>query len=277
MVNNFALIVGAMKCGTTSLFQYLKQHPQVCPCEPKKEPDFFCDDDNYSKGIKWYSQLWSYEPGVHKIAMEGSTNYTKIRTTEVVERILETQSEFSLNFKFIYIMRNPLERIESQYTNGLRASWGKNMMDLEKGIDPKFIEISKYAKQISEYYKKFPANNILLLNFNDLKDDAPSVLKKICHFLNLDSSFEFKDTSKVYHPNQGKFIDGSIWPFVEPVSKFIPSKPRKAIRRKLGRKIKGNIKLSLEQRSFILNELRPDLEKLKGEYGVDISKWGIEV
>ncbi len=47
MINNFALIIGAMKCGTTSLFSYLAQHPEISACQPK-EPDFFSYDDHDS-------------------------------------------------------------------------------------------------------------------------------------------------------------------------------------------------------------------------------------
>lgn len=45
MINNFAVIIGCMKCGTTSLFYYLSQHPQIAACNPK-EPNFFADDLN---------------------------------------------------------------------------------------------------------------------------------------------------------------------------------------------------------------------------------------
>ena len=45
MIANFALIIGAMRCGTTSLFSYLSQHPEVAPSTPK-EPDFFANDGN---------------------------------------------------------------------------------------------------------------------------------------------------------------------------------------------------------------------------------------
>ncbi|MEM9006730.1 MAG: sulfotransferase domain-containing protein [Cyanobacteria bacterium P01_F01_bin.86] len=277
MVDNFVLMVGAMKCGTTSLFRYLAEHPQVCPCEFKKEPNFFEHDKNYAKGFEWYQSLWNYDPAIHKVALEGTTNYTKFRTSKVVDRIAEVQQNFNCGFRFIYIMRNPIERIESHYTHGLSTKWGQKLMKLDRGVDPKLIEISSYAKQITEYQKRFSASDILLLNFDDLKRDTPNTLKQICQFLEIDTAFDFQNTSKNYHPTQGKLIDGPLWPFVEPGTRFIPKRYRQAIRQRLGQTIKGNLKLSLEQRDFVLDELKDDLRKLKVEYDVDISSWGIEI
>ncbi|MEM9906107.1 MAG: hypothetical protein AAF921_13900 [Cyanobacteria bacterium P01_D01_bin.44] len=54
------------------------------------------------------------------------------------------------------------------------------------------------------------------------------------------------------------------------------TKQRSAIRRKLGSAIEGNVRLSQEQRHFVLDELRDDLQKLKEDYGVSISDWKLE-
>src|ERR1700728_3618911 len=47
------IVIGAAKCGTTSLHHYLSQHPQICMSH-KKELDFFCEDANWQKGQAWY-------------------------------------------------------------------------------------------------------------------------------------------------------------------------------------------------------------------------------
>ncbi|MEL7356077.1 MAG: sulfotransferase [Cyanobacteria bacterium J06560_6] len=275
MINNFVLIVGAMKCGTTSFFNYLAEHPQVCPCEPKKEPNFFASDDNYAKGLEWYRSLWNYNPSVHKVALEGSTSYTKMKTPEVVERILETRDRTNVHFRFIYIVRDPIERVESHYTHALTTKWGKNMMRLEQGIDRKLIKISRYAEQIDAYYKKFPDKDILLLNFSDIKQDPSGTLQKTCQFLNLDTSFDFQNVSRNYHPTKGKVINSRIWPFVKPFSELLPDGKSEALRKKLGHTIEGNIRLSSAQRSLVLDELRDDLKKLETAYNVDISRWKV--
>lgn len=109
MNNNFALIIGAMKCGTTSLFYYLSEHPQVSAAEDK-EPHFFSDDCTFTKGITWYQSLWEWKPE-HRIALEASTTYAmQPKYPNAAQRIAQLENA---QFRFIYIMRHPFARIES--------------------------------------------------------------------------------------------------------------------------------------------------------------------
>jgi hypothetical protein len=273
MINNFALIIGAMKCGTTSLFKYLSQHPQISISTPK-EPDFFQNDSNFFKGTEWYQGLWEFDSTIHKVALEGSTNYTKHRTQKVVERIFQIQQNFGYRFKFIYIVRDPIERIESHYNHALAVSWGKDLTKFDKGIDPKLIEITRYAEQVNEYMKFFAKDEILVLDFYKLTKDTSLVLRNVCEFLELDISYEFINIQKNWHPTNGKIMDGVIWPFVEPLTKGLTYHRRRFIREKLAKRvIKEKERLSQRQREFILKELKDDLHIMKEEYGVDINQW----
>ena len=124
-IDNFALIIGAMKCGTTSLFNILAQHPQVSPCF-YKEPAFFSFNNRFSKGIEYYQSLWNWNPSSHKVALEASTAYTKTHRTDfnTAENIAKFKDR--ANFKFIYILRNPIDRIESE-CNHLIASGNRKI------------------------------------------------------------------------------------------------------------------------------------------------------
>jgi len=114
-ISNFVFIIGAMKCGTSSLFEYLAEHPEIARCSVK-EPGFFSADTSWKKGIDWYQQLWQWDSKVHKIALETSVDYTKAHIYRDVARKIST---LKANCKFIYIMRNPLYRIESHYIHGV--------------------------------------------------------------------------------------------------------------------------------------------------------------
>lgn len=119
MIKNYIFIVGSMKSGTTSLFSYLEQHPQIAASRDK-EPCFFSRSDIFAKGYNWYESLWDWNPASHKIAMEGSTSYTRIPTySNAAEEIQRFQSRTNSSIKFIYIVRHPIERIESHYTLSL--------------------------------------------------------------------------------------------------------------------------------------------------------------
>jgi hypothetical protein len=281
-INNFALIIGAMKCGTTSLFNYLSEHPQIA-LPVFKEPNFFSYDERWNNGREWYFSRWkNWNPQQHKIALEASTNYSKFHSyPQVINRIKSLEQE--ANFKFIYIVRNPIDRIESHYTYALAAGREK-LKSLTKEIDSELIETSKYAKQIQLYYDTFDSNSILILNFNDLKKFPQETIKKVCSFLEINSCYEFKNPTKVYNASQSQIIDVSLWRYLRPikvlrkVSKIVSTENKQKMRSLLGgHKIKSNFELSDFQKNYVLNELNDDLKKLSNKYGVDLSTWNIEI
>ena len=280
-IDNFALIVGAMKCGTTSLFFYLAEHPEIAPC--RKKETFFFSAPCWSKGFDWYQSLWEdWNPNQHKIALEGSVDYTRIPTyTNAAERIFSLKDR--ANFKFIYIMRNPIDRIESHYTHGLAAGWQEIEKSGSKTIDRDLIVPSLYAMQIAEYYKRFPAENILLLNFDDLKTNPKDLLKQVCQFLEIDPNYEFEAINKVHNANKQRLVNESLWRRLKKVSFFrffarkISKKQKAKIYGLLGKKIQKNVKLSPEQKQYIWKELAEDLKNLERKYGFDVGRWGIKI
>jgi hypothetical protein len=290
-INNFALIIGSMKSGTTSIFNYLSQHPQIAGSR-RKEPNFFSDDENWNKGFEWYLQEWQdWNPQKHKIALEATINYTKYPVyPNAAERIYQLTDR--ANFKFIYVMRNPIERIESQYTYELgtpnkdkRITFlSKKDKSIEIEIDEEILETSKYAKQLDEYYKLFPKDTILIINFDDFKNNTRSVLKKICQFFDVNENYEFKNIEIIHNPTANRIINDPIWHFfrkIKPlrkvVNKIIPEPQKKSLHGLLGTKVKKNFQLTQKQKDFILEELKEDLLQLKYKYNFDLSHWDIDI
>jgi hypothetical protein len=280
MIDNFALIIGAMKCGTTSLFSYLAQHPQISACS-EKEPRFFSNNHRWAKGFDWYQNLWHWKPTVHKIALEASVDYTRIPSRpNAAQRIATLKAK--ANFKFIYIMRNPLDRIESHYTHGQAQGWLATKKPLSEEIDGRLIEASRYATQIEEYYKRFSADSILLLNFEDLKTNPLHQVKKVCQFLEIDPDYNFQELDTRHNANEGRIGYDPLWrslrriKLLRSMAQVISVKPKRMLHSFFGRQIEGKFKLSPAQRDFILSQLKEDLQKLSFEYGIELSKWGIK-
>ena len=99
------MIIGAMKCGTTTLFNYLASHPETNACIDK-EPEYF--GTNWDQGPEWYASLFKQKEG---LTFEASTSYTRYPSRlHIPERIKKTAPDC----KLIYIIRNPVERIVSQ-------------------------------------------------------------------------------------------------------------------------------------------------------------------
>src|SRR6185437_9238816 len=110
MIPRFVLIIGAMKSGTTTLYSYLKTHPQIAT-GPNKEPGFFAFEEKWALGFEWYESQFNFERQIHACALEATTDYTKYPfCKEVVNRL---KASAPRQFKLIYIMRHPLRRIES--------------------------------------------------------------------------------------------------------------------------------------------------------------------
>lgn len=287
-IDSFALIVGAMKCGTTSLYNYLIQHPEIAACR-YKEPHFFGKKSNLEKGFEYYQNLWNWNRKNYRIALEASTSYTGFKSIPIegnvnsAKAIARFQADYELNFKFIYLMRNPIERLESHY-NHLKANQYRHRKITRSKLNM-MIESSKYAMQIDEYVSIFPQKNILLLNFDKLKQEPAKLIKEVCEFLEVDSQYNFQGLQVNHnsHKNRQEVIIPG-WQSIrknELVSSVIISIPKEVkhlMRNLLSRQQKAKyIKFSLEEKEYIVKQLKSDLLKLKYDHEFNFSSWNIEL
>lgn len=288
-INNFALIIGAMKCGTTSLFRYLSEHPEISPCT-NKEYNFFARSENFNKGFEFYQNLWVWNHDTYKIALQAPTNHTRITHpyhTNAAENIVKFQTFTNTKFKFIYIMRNPIDRIESHY-NHILAGAEQTQKNISKEVIKEVLDTSRYAMQLDEYYKRFPSESILLLNFDEFKNNTLDVLYKVCRFLEIDSEYKFQRTKKIYNKKEQRknwlpgyyLIKKNI--LLNKIIRQVPGNIREEtieiIFNLFGAIIqKEYLKLSPEQRNHILRELREDLIKLRDKYGFNVSSWNLNI
>jgi hypothetical protein len=273
----FGLIVGAMKCGTTSLFNYLATHPEVAPCRTK-EPNYFSSDDFRPHDPKSYFSLWDWDPNVHKVAIEASVNYTKMPTNpNCAERI----AQFSdLDFRFIYCMRNPIDRIESHVYHGLYAGWTK---PLEEGISEHTLNTSRYAMQLNAFAKIFGRDRILLLVLEEFQKSPGAEFRRVCDFLKIDPNHSLSDTG-LHNRSSDHYLQRPLWNRVrgiEPLrrlSHLIPNRLRQAVIRATGEKVSARKNLMPSERADIAAALHADLLRLKSDYGIDAATtWGIEI
>lgn len=174
------LVIGAAKSGTTTFYDYLQQHPEVfLPAE--KEPDFFSRDPVFQRGVDWYKAMFRKALTSQKCG-EGSTTYSRWpHTPDVPKRI----SELLSNPKFIYLIRNPVDRTYSHYCHRMRLNV---TMTFEEALkhDSMFVDCSLYAAQIDEYLRFFPEESFLFLLFDDLVTDPQSVMRKVEEFLGIE-------------------------------------------------------------------------------------------
>ena len=169
------LIIGAMKCATSTLHDRLAMQPGIFMTQ-LKEPNFFSNDEQYSQGMEWYlSNFQAAEP--MDICGESSTHYTKLPTyPHTVERIYK---QFP-NIKLIYVMRHPIDRLVSQYIH----EWSQRTIrvDIDRAISqyPRLVEYSRYSMQLEPYLKTFGKEQILPVFFERLLNRKQEEFERIC-------------------------------------------------------------------------------------------------
>ncbi|MEQ1557428.1 MAG: sulfotransferase domain-containing protein [Methyloglobulus sp.] len=172
------IIIGAMKCATSSLHTQLAQQPGIFMTTPK-EPSFFSDDSQYARGIGWYEALFN-DAQKDDICGESSTHYTKLpHYPHCVERL----SAYLPKVKLVYVMRHPLDRLVSHYIH----QWSQNVINCEinQAVDQydELTAFSCYAKQLEPYINVYGRENILPVFFEAVKAHPQRELEKIARFI----------------------------------------------------------------------------------------------
>jgi len=177
-------IIGAMKCGTSTLHEQLALRSGFFMSRPK-EPNFFSDDPIYARGVAWYASLFApAAPG--QLCGESSTHYTKLPTFPATA---ERMHALLPKAKLVYVMRDPLERVVSQYLH----EWSTREVEgsLEEAIarEERFVAYSCYAHQLAPWRERFGAAAILPVAFERMVAFPDEELARLCRFLG-DSSPE---------------------------------------------------------------------------------------
>jgi hypothetical protein len=195
------ILVGAMKCGTTSLHQYLEAHPEICVSDPK-EPNFFLGRNE--KGLDWYRQCFDGEAREYG---EASTNYTKYPTFRgVPERMHDLLPEV----KLLYLVRDPIERALSHYAHNRAA--GREAQSVDEAFRPveesHYLQTSRYHAQISRYLDHYPREHLLVVESERLRADRRAVLRTIFEFLGVATEIDGTAFEEEYHTTSGKLRPG---------------------------------------------------------------------
>jgi len=175
------LVIGAMKCATTTLHAQLSRQTGFFMSHPK-EPNFFSDDEIYAKGLEWYLSLFSTaSPG--DLKGESSTHYTKLPTYP--HTVARLRSDLP-RLKLIYVIRHPIERLISQYIHELIQGPVRSPIELAIDRHPCLVDYSRYGMQVEPFLEAYGAENVLIA-FAERFDHSPQTeLERICRFLGHD-------------------------------------------------------------------------------------------
>ncbi|MET0831966.1 MAG: sulfotransferase [Acidimicrobiia bacterium] len=176
------LIVGAMRCGTTSLNGYLRQHPQVAMGTPK-EIHFF--DREFDRGLDWYRSHFTTDPTVVAVG-EATPNY--LFDLVAPSRIAATLPDAHL----VILLRNPVDRSYSHYWHDrsrdkVDVTFPEAVSAELEGSDRyRYVDRSRYRGQVERLYASVDRARVLVETFEDLTADPGTVFASVCRFIGVD-------------------------------------------------------------------------------------------
>jgi hypothetical protein len=203
-------IVGAAKSGTTSLYHYLQQHPEIF-MSSYKEPHFFSrvnPDAHLRPFLPYISDekeyLGYFKTAQHRIRGEASTSY--LWEAETAGRIKAKCPDA----KIIIMLREPVGRAYSHYLNNVRETYEKRsfreaiLADLEAtrkgwGISMMYVDLGYYCEQVNRYLNVFPGH-VLVVFFEEFVRDIPAHMERVFQFLDVDPSVARNLEAEVFNP-----------------------------------------------------------------------------
>ena len=172
------VIIGAMKSATSTLYEQLLRQPGIFLPE-LKEPNFFSDDAQYARGLDWYAGLFN-DAKASDILGEASTHYTKLpKYPKTVARMCSCLNRPRL----IYVMRDPVDRLISQYIHQWSEGEIRCGLDEAVTIHQELLAYSCYARQLEPFIEAFGKKAILLVCFDRLIEDPQGELDRVCAFI----------------------------------------------------------------------------------------------
>ncbi|HEY6975257.1 MAG TPA: sulfotransferase domain-containing protein [Chitinophagaceae bacterium] len=241
-------IIGVQKAGTTTLDEWLSQHPQIYCYESLKDVILFAR----FKSMEEIVQRLKKEPASYKnqpVVLQSAVNYI------FYPQFLASIARLNPKAKLIVILRNPVDRAISSYGYFKKMLRETRPMEEALTYQPKevteftknnsdftYIEHGFYAKQIKNCLQYFPEQQLIVLDYNDLSKNPSALLYKLFSFLNIDTTFQPDLTPKnVTGAVKNQFLQESIiqrgnvrkWVVDNLVDPFFPVGKRKMLKRKL--------------------------------------------
>jgi hypothetical protein len=178
------IIIGGLKCGTTSLHHYLSLHPEIAMSRPK-ELNFFVSELNWPLGRDWYAG--HFDPGA-PVRGESSPHYTNRPSFDgVPKRMRDVLGD---DIRLIYVVRDPVDRMLSHYLHNVGGGYDdRTLTDALSDPESSYVARSRYFFQLEPYVEAFGAERIAVVGREELRDDRLATMRRAFEFLGVDSGF----------------------------------------------------------------------------------------
>ncbi len=288
------LIIGAHKAGTTSLYQYLRQHPEIY-MSPMKEPHFLAYDGAGRGESNMITRLEDYLAQFAGVADEtaiGEASTSYLHNPSTIERIRHHIPDA----RIMAVLRHPADRAYSNFLfyrlvgkepisdfaaaleqeeSRIRDGWPRFLPPLNWG----YKRIGFYSEPVRQYLQAFDREHIRFYLYDDFQSDPKAMLKDVFGFLHVDEGF-VPDMSVRHNisgiPKSRAVHDWTTGPKLwSPLYKaLVPDKTRQQIRLSLRRlNLQSPPPIPEEVRRTLTAEYREDILKLQDLIDRDLSHW----
>ncbi len=285
------LVIGAMKSGTTALYYYLEQHPQVY-MSPVKEPNFFCRWEQESSDSKPITRIEGYQDLFKDVSNEraiGEASHCYLYEPEAAARIQQHVPDA----KLVAILRNPVDRAYSHFLHMVRNGT-EPLTDfaqairkeatgvLQTGSFQDYVGRGRYYEQLKRYFDAFDQRQIKIYLYEDLSNAPTDTLQDIFRFLGVDDSF-VPDVSlrrNVSGYPRHKALDEFLRrpsSFKGALKVYLPWRLRRRLSRAFDDLKTRNLvqppAVRAEDRQHLVKVYREDILKVQGLIQRDLSGW----
>jgi len=278
------IIIGAPKCGTTSLHNYLNAHPEIAMARVK-EANFFLPEDgddfmppsNWGQGIDWYR---THFDATARIRGESSPNYTHLpRSAGVAERMRSIIPDARL----IYLVRDPFARITSHYIHRCKAGRERRpFAEVLREQDSPYVQPSLYFTQLQPFLAAFSRDRILIESQERMLAQRRAVLRRIFGFLGVDDSVDRPEFDRLWEQSEGK---GRLYTLAlrtaraantrrRPLPEFLRWPAQRILRARVtgGRRV-DRPTFDPDLREQLSERLRTEVESLRQLTGLEFAEW----
>ncbi len=290
-------IVGAPKCGTTSMYFYLKGHPDIFM--PVKEFHFFGSDQIFRKPrIGQQEYLSKFQASTcEKRLGEGSVSYLYSRTAAYEIK------EFNSESRIIIMLRNPVDQMYSLHAQCV-YSGVEDIKDFSKALQaeenrkedrnvPKttnqisvllYRDRARYFEQVKRYMNVFGRDYVHVIVMEDLEDRIEDMYKDVLRFLEVDP--EFSPVFKRHYPSKrirSRLLREITRDVLPACGRLLPARLEQRVIAKIRWRLeKFNTKyrplppMELALRQRLQAEFKPEIERLSGLLDRDLTYWSKE-
>jgi Sulfotransferase domain len=192
------VVIGGLKCGTTSIHHYLNLHPEVEMSRPK-ELNFFVAELNWELGHEWYASHFS---GRALVRGESSPHYTnRPRFDGVAQRMRALLADARL----VYMVRDPVDRMLSHYLHNVGGGYDdRPLADAFADLESAYVARSRYFFQLEPYLEEFGQGSIEIVTREELKSDRSATMRRVFDFLGVDPGFSSRQFEREWETGTAK-------------------------------------------------------------------------